>query len=164
MWRDHYTGQVVPHLIDLHLGEMGGGDSQNCALYSATWPGWVEWTCEVTKEAPIMCLCEKDEPVYLTLRGLCKDSNIDRVWVTRNIEAELFYLGIQNTEMWYDYDENHWNIKTTGKSENTRAMSDSSLHSFLLGKSTWYIEADDNGKMFLESQPPSLVANFSKSD
>ena len=93
-----------------------------------------------------MCLCEKEDPVYLTLRGLCKDSNIDNVWVTRNIQAELFYLGIQNTEMWYDFTHKHWNLKTTGSAEQTRGLSDSSLHSFLLGKSTWYIEADNDGK------------------
>ena len=49
--------------------------------------------------------------MFLTLRGLCKDSNIDRFWVTRNIEAEVFYLGIQNTEMWYDYGNKYWNIR-----------------------------------------------------
>ena len=53
--------------------------------------------------------------MFLTLRGLCKDSNIDRFWVTRNIEAELFYLGIQNTEMWYDYGNKHWNIREISK-------------------------------------------------
>ena len=99
------------------------------------------------KEAPIMCLCQKDDPAYLTLRGLCKDSNIDNVWVTRNIRAELFYLGIRNTEMWYDYNHKHWNIKTTGTPELTRAQSDNSFSSFLLGKSSWYIEADNDGKI-----------------
>ena len=38
-----------------------------------------------SKEAPIMCLCEKKERTYLTLRGLCRDSNLDRYWVTRHL-------------------------------------------------------------------------------
>ena len=145
VWLDHYNQQELPGLMKLHLGEIEGGGG-NCAIYSPVWGGWLQWTCSVTKEAPIMCLCEKEDPVFLTLRGLCKDSNIDTVWVTRNIQAELFYLGIQNTEMWYDYSKKHWKIRTTGRSEHTRALSDNSFHSFLLGKSRWYIEKDNDGK------------------
>ena len=49
--------------------------------------------------------------------------------------------------MWYDYKNKHWNIRTTGTPELTRAQSDNSFHSFLLGKSTWYIVADNDGKI-----------------
>ena len=93
-----------------------------------------------------MCLCEKKEQPYLTLRGLCTDSNIDRYWVTSNFKAELLYFGIQNTEIWYDYSHKHWQMRTTGKPELTAGVSDSSFHSFLLGKSSWYIEKDNDGE------------------
>ena len=71
MWLDHYSHQEVPGLMELHLGEMEAGSrSKNCAIFTATWPGWLEWTCSVTKEAPVMCLCQKEDPVYLTLRAV----------------------------------------------------------------------------------------------
>ena len=146
VWRDFYTGRELPGLVEAHIGDISGGEKESCGIMAPTFGGWFKWKCSVTKEAPIMCLCENKEQVYLTLRGLCRDSNIDRHWVTRNIRAELYYLGIQNSEMWYDYTNRNWQMKAVGKPELTAGTSDSSFHSFLLGKSTWYIERDNDGR------------------
>ena len=146
VWRDFYTNEELPGLVEAHRGDISGGEKETCGIMYSALGGWRKWKCSVTKESPFQCLCENREQVYLTLRGLCRDSNIDRHWVTRNIRAELYYLGIQNSEMWYDYTNRNWQMKAVGKPELTAGTSDSSFHSFLLGKSTWYIERDNDGK------------------
>ena len=84
---------------------------------------------------PIHCVCLKEEQIYLTLRGLCKDSNIDTHWVPRNDpRSRHFYLGIASSRMMFDSQTSHWKLSVVGKEENTIGTYKASFDALLLGK------------------------------
>ena len=125
-----------------------GGAKENCGLITGTWGGWTDWVCEVTRAAPIQCACEREGPVYLKMRGLCPDSNIDVYWTPQNRKGYHILIGIHSTVAKYDNDAIQWQLEVTGKKQSTHAISDASLHSFLLGKSNWLIINDIDGEYF----------------
>ena len=90
-------------------------------------------------------MCHKDQQIYLKLRGLCPDSNIDKFWVPRNKKGLLEYYGIISSEIHFNYEDYIWKMKVWGKKEKTIATSGNSFGSLLLGKSTWDIERDSTG-------------------
>ena len=79
-------------------------------------------------------MCHKDQQIYLRLRGLCPDSNIDKFWVPRNKKGLLEYYGIISSEIQFNYDEYIWNMKVMGKKEKTTATSGNVFGSLMLGK------------------------------
>ena len=125
-----------------------GGTKENCGLISPAWGGWIDWVCEVTKAAPIQCACEKEYPVYLKMRGLCPDSNIDVFWTPQNRKGYFILIGIHSSVTKYDDTAIQWQLEVAGKKQNTQAISDASLHSFLLGKSNWQIVNDTDGENY----------------
>lgn len=59
-------------------------------------------------------------------------------------DGGIVYYGIKNSEMWYDFDDGSWKLKTNeNKENNTFGVS---LHhnfiSFSLGKSDWTVKND----------------------
>ena len=66
----------------------------------------------------IHCVCEKSEEIYLTLRGLCPESNIDTYWVLRNDNtSKLIYVGIFSSQISFNYSANLWELSVVGKKE-----------------------------------------------
>ena len=142
VWRDYYSGSLAPS----SLGYLDGGESENCAILAPIWPLWMDMKCSVSKEQPVQCACQKEDQIYMKLRGLCEASNIDKHWMVGNRHGEVVYYGIQNTEIRYDYNIKKWKMKTGGKPENTEGISGNSFDSFLLGRSDWYIDDDNEGE------------------
>ena len=80
MWTNHYTGLEV----DLSVGENVDSGTGNCGIMIAYDAGWKNFYCKTTGVPPIGCACQHPVEMYLQLRGLCPDSNIDRFYVPRN--------------------------------------------------------------------------------
>ena len=91
----------------------------------------------------IHCVCQKREQIYLTLRGLCPDSNIDTYWVPRNTNtSKLIYVGITSSEISFNYSANLWELGVVGKKEKTLGTADTGFDSLMLGRTSWMIESD----------------------
>ena len=116
---------------------------ENCALLSPYWGVyWNDWDCVVPKGVPIKCGCEKHRPVYLRMRGLCEDSNLDVYWVPGNANHEIFYIGFTTSKIDYDQSLEKWLYSGEGTAKKTTAYTESTFHSFILGRSDWIIEND----------------------
>ena len=124
---------------------LNGGTTENCALLVPLWDGWNDWSCIINKAQPINCACEHHNQMYLQLRGLCPDSNIDLYYVPRNKKnsGSVILIGLKNTVIEYDRESLVWMISVHGIPQNTSATSDSSYDSYVLGSHTWTM-ADDN--------------------
>ena len=68
----------------MSLGELNGGSIENCAIIVPFWKGWSDWSCVINVAQPIACACEHPNQMYLQLRGLCPNSNIDQFYIPRN--------------------------------------------------------------------------------
>ena len=112
------------------------------------WNDLNDWTCNAPPEHVIECACEKQGRVYLKLRGRCPDSAIDTYWQPQTEEGQYILHGLQTSEIRYDKETSLWNLKALQNlgAGWMSATSDASFHSFLLGKSTWFI-TDDKSKV-----------------
>ena len=111
---------------DTSLGVVARGldadPSTNCALLSASWGGWVNFPCQITASTPISCGCEHPGQMYLQLRGLCPDSNIDRFYIPKNKKRSgaVQIIGLDTTIIEFEKDRKYW--KMTEFSQNTSAL------------------------------------------
>ena len=82
------------------------------------------------KNEPMNCACKFPEMPYLTLRGLCKDSRFERVYIPQNFHAngQLMYYGILKSRI--SYREEGWHL--IAEDENTTALSQARKVLFLL--------------------------------
>ena len=101
------------------------------------------------------CACEHPEQMYLQLRGLCPDTNIDQVYVPRNKPRsnKVDLHGFQNTLIEYQGEKLGWKLNVDGIFQNTSAHTNAPMASFVLGKHEWLIEGDnmecsENGKPY----------------
>ena len=98
------------------------------------------WRCKVKKTESIHCVCLREEQIYLTMRGLCPETNIDTYWVPRNDrQSRLQYLGITSSRIRFDYQESEWRLIVAGKEENTTGIYKASFKSLLLGKERFHL-------------------------
>ena len=83
--------------------------------------------------------------MYLQLRGLCPDSNIDQFYIPRNKNrsGKVNLIGFKNTIIEYEGSALAWQLRVFGGSANTTAKSESSMSSFVLGTHEWRIEEDN---------------------
>ena len=83
--------------------------------------------------------------MYLKLRGLCPDSNIDRDYIPRNRprSGSVDLLGFKTTVITYEGSKLGWKLKVFGMLDKTIARSNAPLSSYVLGTHEWVIE-DDN--------------------
>ena len=93
----------------------------------------------------VLCACEHPEQIYLQLRGLCPESNIDRFYIPRNKprSPKLQLIGFKNTVIEHMGAELGWRLRVTGMLQNTSATSQSPLASYVLGSHKWDIEEDN---------------------
>ena len=122
------------------------------------WDGWNDWTCEFLEL--VQCTCEKQGPMFLKLRGKCSESIIDTFWTPQMDEGQYFLHGLMRSMIKFDNEK--WNLRAIegGKSEPTLAVSDISYHSFVMGKSNWFISNDKGKLLYLQAQPPQFDTNI----
>ena len=114
----------------------------------------MNWRCFAGPSTPLHCVCQRREQIYLTLRGLCPDTNIDTYWVPRNDDktSKLLYVGITSSQISFNYSANMWELGVVGKSERTVGTAETGLDSLLLGRTRWLVESDsptcNNGKPY----------------
>ena len=123
---------------------LNGGTTENCGLFVSLWYGWNDWSCEVNKAQPIHCASRHPQQMYMQMRGLCEDSNIDQYYVPQNIKGEgsFILVGLKNTVIEFKPLESVWKLTVFGTSQNTSVSADSSKTSYLLGSHTWTIKED----------------------
>ena len=82
--------------------------------------------------------------MYLQLRGLCTDSNIDQVYVTRNKpkSGKVILIGFKSTIIEYEGSEFGWQLRVGGLLQNTTGLSVTPRSTYALGKHEWVIEND----------------------
>ena len=80
------------------------------------------------------CPCEKEGPIYLTLRGLCPASNVDIIYYPKNINEKFVLIGITSTYVTFNPGTEKWEMTVSSKKEKTTGSSRNSFQSFLLGK------------------------------
>ena len=86
------------------VSAIDGGTMENCGMVVPTWSGWTDWSCQIEKVVPLVCACEHPGQMYLQLRGLCPDTNLDRFYVPRNKQRSgaLILIGLKTTLIAYD--------------------------------------------------------------
>ena len=143
-WVDYYTSEPV-EIKDVAAGEIDGGVAQNCGVIMTTRGGWNDWECKTRRTNNMMCACESQGQMFLTMRGLCPDSNIDKYFVPQNNEygGQLLFRGLFKTIIEYHKTDLMWHLRVVGKNSVTVATSDASKQSFLLGRSEWTVMGDN---------------------
>ena len=96
--------------------------------------------------------------MYLKLRGLCPDSNIDQFYVPRNKPGSNAFqlIGFKNTIIEYKGPDVGWELKVNGLLQNPMAITESPLESYVLGSHHWNIR-DDNFECSKKGEPYSRV-------
>ena len=142
-WVDFYSSDTVD-ITGVAAGEPNGGRMENCAIAVTAWGGWQDWACKVSRASLIQCACESNDQMFLTMRGLCPDSNIDKYFVPQNKEydGQTLFRGLFKTLIEYHAADSLWHLKVVSANSLTVATSDASEHSFLLGMSKWTVTGD----------------------
>ena len=114
-----------------------------CAVYLTLADGFANWPCKQTGgSGGWYCSCSFPQQPYLTLRGLCKDSNIDQTYLPKNnpVDGGITYYGNIKAQASYLSKSNKWKMDTA--LFNTTALSVAISKRFMLGKQNWTIEND----------------------
>ena len=104
------------------------------------WRGWQYWRCIQT--SPVQCPCEKQDQIYLKLRGKCPESVIDTFWSPQNEEGLYVLHGSKTSEIRYIPETSSWKLEAISGTQFSTASTTASFHSFLLGKNSWIITND----------------------
>ena len=142
IWVDSYTGE---RLVDpaWNPGYPVNDSNSACAIDGIMSPGFANWPCLQTGGyGGWYCTCHFPDPPFLRLRGLCKDSYIDRIYMPYNspIDAETTYYGNSLSRARFLKKDNEWKIEALVL--NTTALSKEISKRFMLGKQNWTIEGD----------------------
>ena len=103
----------------------------------------INWYCEHTAAfGGFFCSCDFVKHPFLTLRGLCKDSNLDQTYLPQNspLDGETTFYGNRKSVARFFKDENQWKIET--HVFNTAAVSKEIGGRFMLGKQNWTVGSD----------------------
>ena len=144
-WVDIYTGNKISE-PRWSPGFPEDNANKKCVIQSLESSVYVNWQCVQTVAFDGWhCSCHFPAPPFLTLRGLCKDSNIDQTYLPQNspITGHLDYYGTVKTQAMFLRDEQQWMMKMIVF--NTTATSTMATHDgyrFMLGKVNWTIEGD----------------------
>ena len=111
----------------------------NCGFMFWKLQGWRQYICVVPEV--FTCACQHPGQMYLQLRGLCPQSDIDRFYVPRNQRGAVQIIGLMTTIIEFEKSTLSW--KLTEHAKNTTAISKASLASFVLGSQNWTIVNDN---------------------
>ena len=141
-WKNNYTGEDVDTSFGVVSGQLAGGISRNCGTLVPAWGGWTDWFCSSVKAHRQTCVCEHHQQMYLQLRGICPESNINRLYIPRNKKQSgaVDLISMSTTMIEYEKDKLSW--KLTDHYTNTTAVTNAPLASYALGAHEWLIEND----------------------
>ena len=143
--------------LDFSEGQPNGKEEQNCVL--------LESYFMLNKKKPIndrechqkaCVVCESEERPLMTLRGLCKHSKIDSLYVPVIQEGEFYFSGWVTSLIKYNKDLSHWEI--TQRDGITKAILHSGRSSLVLGNHNWTVFNDS--KMCSEDNPYKVELSF----
>ena len=141
VWKDYYTKEAIRYDGPFSGGKPNGGLKENCAVQISS-TSWIDWFCN-DKEYDNCCVCSNKKKHILKLRGLCKYSKIDFLyipWNTRQDIRKLEYMGKSGTTISFDEDQKKWTLEMSELK--TQGTSASPFVSFALGKHQWKIKND----------------------
>lgn len=97
LWTHYSTGLEV----DINIGKNKVNDPGHCGVMMIKQPGWRNFYCKTKGIPQITCACDHPGQMYLHLRGLCPDSNIDKYFVPRNKQKSgaLVLVGVAKQSM-----------------------------------------------------------------
>ena len=149
-WRDPYTGEILNTTAvwwpwystkkDRFYGN--GYDCLNWRTEFDVQPmNYLdEWQCDSYDKG---CACQTSEQPVLLMRGLCLTTGLDRQYIPRQLATapkDLKLMGQISTQIQYNHTSTQW-ILTDAKS-NTRAVSNATEVSYVLGTHEWTITND----------------------
>ena len=135
-WFDHSVAIINP---PWSTGQPENG--QNCALYTAEVDKWYSSNCNVYGNAVAICPCHFTEQPLLNLRGLCGDSNLDKILMPQNqfTDGLTSFYGLLKTEL--TLKDNVWTLNVFN-STTMAYTQEAPANGFALGKYDWNIEGD----------------------
>ena len=146
-WVDPYTGNLIPEFV-WQPGNPKPNEALTCGILGADSHVGNEQCIKTGGRGGFYCPCFFEQRPYLTLRGLCIDSNIDLLYLPRNNPADgtISYYGMVRS--FGHFAEEQWRIETSFP--NTTATTFAANDGFMMGKHDWTIEGDSvkcsNGK------------------
>ena len=139
-WVDTYTEKAVT-LTEWQEGYPTEVAGQECGMLAVSASGYMNMEC--SSYIGWHCTCDfQDEHPFLKLRGLCKDSLLDKTYLPQNSPSngETTYYGDYKTIARYLRDDNQWRMET--ETYGITAVSKEISGRYMLGKQTWAIEGD----------------------
>ncbi|XP_023337394.1 uncharacterized protein LOC111708295 [Eurytemora carolleeae] len=133
---NYYTQVQQP--IDWKIGQPNGGSGQNCVEVDATLPSKNVLDVECLNK--YCFLCENDHWPKFNLRGLCTNSYLDKTYVAVHQDGFVYYSGVWNTDIKYDFNTFEWTARVEG--QRTIATTKSPYGNLMLGNSIWTITND----------------------
>ena len=137
IWVDIYSGEEIPQLA-FWPGFPDNNSMAECAILNDRVKNW---ECEsLGGRGGRYCGCHFPIRPFLLLRGLCKNSHLDQLYLPRNerVHRTLTYYGTVRTVA--TFNGTFWRMETNFF--NATAFSDAPDVSFMLGKYNWTIEGD----------------------
>ena len=141
-WLDIYTNNTIDPSGWTEGYPMKEG-ARDCAMKGGSSSGFLNWYCtETANFGGWYCACYFPGYPYLKLRGLCKHSNVDRMYMPQNspVGGETAFYGNKKSFARFLKDKRQWRITT--HSHSTVATSQEIKGRFMLGKQTWSFEGD----------------------
>ena len=141
-YADIYTGQDMPPALWVR-GQPNGGKTQPCTDWSVGNEGKLYDDECFRPSKKRQCICQFIKTPILTLRGLCKDSNIDTHYTMKYVNDGITYMGLYDTNINFFQNQSQksqWML--TGNMKNAEAFTFSKESSYVLGKHSWTILND----------------------
>ena len=142
IWLDNYTNKTISS--EWETGFPLIDSKRNCAILGSSSKGLINFYCTYTsaERRGFYCSCDLPEQPFLTLRGLCRDSYLDQLYLPQNspLDAETTFYGNRISVARFLKEESQWKIKSNGY--NTSALSKEISGRFMLGKQIWKIKGD----------------------
>ena len=134
VFRNIFTNSIFENLTSYaSIGQPNGGRKENC-LYWSPYGLW-DMSCEVTNYFSL-CKIPKNEP-YLTLRGLCLESQIEILYTSGNNNGKFIWKGHRFVSIQYT---DRWLLNSI--LNNVWAESEVPYDSLLIGTNQWVIHND----------------------
>ena len=157
VFRDDYTNNTIAK-ENWNEGFPVSDSAKACAVGSL---GMVNYVCHNTGGlGGFYCSCHFPEHPFLTLRGLCKDSNLDQTYLPQNhpLDGETTYYGNRISFARFLKDDIQWKIET--HVYKTTATSKEISGRFMLGKQNWTVEGDS--KRCFDGKPYTAELKLSR--